>query len=120
MLILLTTILTGCELLNTKPLGTQDAACELRPIRGQCTDIRDFPGPSLVTFQSLCETLIAAEGGGEYLEGEICDTTGSWGGCQSESLDGTLQTNWYFPDDYATLEEAQAECSGDQVWVDPA
>ena len=64
--------------------------------------------------------LIAAEGGGEYLEGEICDTTDSWGGCQSESLDGTLQTNWYFPEDYATLEEAQAECSGDQVWVDPA
>ncbi len=120
MLYFLAMILFGCELLNTKPLGTRDGACELRPIRGQCTDIRDFSGPTLITFQSLCETLIAAEGGGEYLEGEVCDTTGAWGGCQTEAADGSLQTNWYFPDDYATVDEAKAECAGNQLWVDPA
>lgn len=120
-MVLLMLHLLGCDaILDQSPLGTRSAACELRPVRGQCTDVREFAGPTLATFEALCESLIATAGDGEYLDGEVCDTTGSWGGCQTENVDGSLQTNWYFPDDYASAEDAQAECSGGQVWVDPA
>jgi hypothetical protein len=113
-------LLCACNLLDSSPLGERSGACELRPAKDQCTDIREFKGPTLATFQLLCESLTAAVGGGEYLEDATCDTTGAWGGCQVVNLDGSLQTNWYFlGGDYATIEEAQAECANNQDWVDP-
>jgi hypothetical protein len=109
----------GCGLL-TKPFGTRDAKCDLRPHRAQCTDLRDFPGPSLVTFQGVCETLkaVTPDGGVIYAEGERCDSAASLGGCQSTSLDGTQQTNWYYQSTkYPTAAEAQAECDSNAPFV---
>lgn len=108
-------LLASCDV-----LGTKQARCDLRPNRDQCTDIRDFPGPSLVVFENLCGSLNQSAGGASYAEGEVCDLTGALGGCQSTSVDGTDQTNWYFPGArYPSSAEAMAECDSGQTWVTP-
>jgi hypothetical protein len=102
------------------PLGTQDGRCDLRPKKDQCTDWRDFSGPSMATMQGTCSSLTSAQGGGSWTEGARCDASGMWGGCQTKSADGTLQTNWlYKGDKYKTVDDAKAECD-DATWVDPS
>lgn len=101
------------------PFGTREARCELRPARGQCTDIRDFPGPSLITFQGVCTTLTLAIDGGVYQENARCDSAASLGGCQSASIDGTKQTNWFYAPKYATTDEAKASCDDVNDYVAP-
>jgi hypothetical protein len=105
----------GCgDLLDEAPLGIKQARCDLRPDRPQCTDIRNFKGPSLVTFEGVCSTLKAATMSGTYEEGAICDLTEAWGGCQSSSIDGSKQTNWYYKGGtkYPDEASARAECEG--------
>ncbi|MBL9037331.1 MAG: hypothetical protein JNG84_02345, partial [Archangium sp.] len=45
----------------SSPFGKKDARCDLRPKSPQCTDIRDFAGPSLLTFNGVCTTLLLAK-----------------------------------------------------------
>jgi hypothetical protein len=117
-LLLALLVTTGCGL---SPFPEKSALCELRPKADQCTDIRHFRGPSLVTFQGVCTTLVAAkQGGAGYSEGKTCSTTDMWGGCQAKSLDGSEQTNWYYKGShYMTVDNAKSECSTGQSWVDP-
>jgi hypothetical protein len=108
----------GCGGLLALP--SKSAKCDLRPKDDQCTDIRNFVGPSLVTFQGVCTTLTQAKGGGTYTENATCDSSASLGGCQSGGADGSKQTNWYYksssiPDTAA----AKAKCDSDQTFVDP-
>lgn len=107
---------------DLSPLGKKDGRCELRPKKAQCTDWRDFSGPTMATMQATCESLVSAQGGGGgWTEGQRCEVAEMWGGCQSKSADGTLQTNWFYKgDEYKTLDEAKAECSGGAVWVEPS
>ncbi len=105
------------------PFGEQQARCELRPGKSQCTDIRKFKGPSLVTFQGVCTSLTAAsKDAGGYTEKSTCgDVSTMWGGCQTKSADGSLQTNWYYKGgEYATIDDAKKNCDSGQTWVDPA
>lgn len=107
------------DILDQSPLGTKQARCELRPKKQQCTDIRNFKGPSLITFEGVCETLKVATMSGSYEEGAVCDLTDAWGGCQSGGIDGHEQTNWFYKggDSFPTEEEAKAECGSGQTWV---
>jgi len=112
----------GCgDLLDQSPLGTRQARCDLRPEKQQCTDIRNFKGPSLVTFEGVCETLKATTMSGSYEEGDVCEMTEVWGGCQSSGIDGHRQTNWYYKGDdkYPDEASAKAECDSNQKWVPP-
>lgn len=106
----------GCGL---SPFPEKSASCDLRPKADQCTDIRKFKGPSLVTFQGVCTTLVAAKQSGAYAEGKVCPSEEMWGGCQAKSLDGSEQTNWYYKGThYMAVENAKAECESGQNWVD--
>jgi hypothetical protein len=108
----------GCG--NLIPLPAHDAKCDLRPKKDQCTDIRGFKGPSLVTFEGVCATLKSATGGGTYTADATCDSSASLGGCQSSSLDGSKQTNWYYRGTkYADAAAAMAECDSGQTFVTP-
>jgi len=112
----------GCEaLLDEAPLGIKQARCELRPERPQCTDIRNFKGPSLATFEGVCGTLKVATKSATYEEGAVCDLTDAWGGCQSSGIDGHKQTNWFYKDDSSYPDEAaaKAECESGDTWVPP-
>jgi hypothetical protein len=101
-------------------LSPKIARCDLRPKRDQCTDIREFRGPSLVTFQGVCDTLKAAAGGATYTDGATCDSAVSLGGCQGSSADGSKQTNWYYQGtSYPDANAAKAECDTGQSWVEP-
>lgn len=107
-------------LLNTSPLGTRDGKCDLRPARPQCTDWREFKGPSMVAIQGLCNTLILTFDAGVWTEGARCDSAASLGGCQQTTIDGTKQTNWYYQGSkYPDAGAAMSECSNSQPWVDP-
>lgn len=87
----------------------------------QCTDTRNFKGPSLVTFEGVCTTLTKAKGGGTYTAGQICDSASSLGGCQSSSADGSKQTNWvYAGTGHPDKASVQAECDSNQPYVDPS
>ena len=97
-------------------LGKKDAKCDLRPSEAQCTDWRDFTGPSLVTIEATCQTLITAQGGGAYAANKRCDNIGTQGGCQSVSADGTRQTNWYYD---VTEEVIRTKCDSNQTFVSP-
>ena len=105
----------GCNILNAR-----DARCDLRPNKDQCTDQRDFRGPSFFTFQGVCDMLKSAGGGGTFTEDARCDMAGAIGGCQSSSADGTKQTNWYYSGTkYKTEADATAECDSGQSFVAP-
>ncbi len=119
LLALSTLCLAGCGALSGV-LATRDARCDLRPKDDQCTDLRDFRGPSFITFQGVCNTLKSASGAGEYKEDARCDTTGAVGGCQSTSADGTKQTNWYYSGaKYKAKADVEAECDSGQSYVAP-
>ena len=108
----------GCG--NLIPLPSKDAKCDLRPRADQCTDLRGFKGPSLLTFEGVCTTLTKAKGGGTYTENATCDSSASLGGCQSSSADGSKQTNWYYAGTkYANAAAAMAECDSGQTFVSP-
>lgn len=113
----------GCADLvqNASPFDELQARCDLRPGRAQCTDIRKFRGPSLVTFEGVCGTLKAAtENTTGYQEGAVCPSEEMWGGCQTKNGDGSLQTNWFYKgEDFPTEEEAKAECDDNTTWVSP-
>ena len=114
--------LAGCSdvIQSASPFSEQQARCDLRPGKAQCTDIRKFRGPSLVTFQGVCESLKAATTDTTgYEDDATCTTEEMWGGCQTENGDGSLQTNWFYKgDDYKTEEDAKKECDGTN-WVGP-
>jgi len=109
------------DLLDQAPLGIKQARCDLRPERPQCTDIRNFKGPSLITFEGVCETLRATTKSASYEEGAVCDLTDAWGGCQSSNIDGHRQTNWFYKGDdkYPDEATAKAECESGDDWVLP-
>lgn len=106
---------------DASPFAEQQARCDLRPVDAQCTDIRKFRGPSLVTFQGVCSSLQQAKpGSAGYTDGATCPTADMWGGCQTENGDGSLQTNWFYKgDDYETEDEAKKECDQGTKWVAP-
>jgi len=106
---------------SASPFSEQEARCDLRPGKSQCTDIRKFRGPSLVTFQGVCNSLKAASKDATgYQEDVTCPTTEMWGGCQTENGDGSLQTNWFYKgDDYKTEDDAKKECDDGTKWVAP-
>lgn len=112
----------GCgDLLDQSPLGIKQARCDLRPKKQQCTDIRNFKGPSLITFEGVCETLVATTMSGMYEEDVVCDMTDAWGGCQSSGIDGHRQTNWFYKDmdSYPDEASAKTECESNMDWVPP-
>lgn len=114
----ITCLTTGCDL---SFLGSRDARCDLRPAKDQCTDLREFKGPSFLTFEGVCATLRAAEQGGNFKEDARCDMTGVVGGCQSLNGDGSLQTNWYYSGSkYKAEADVKAECSTGQDFAPPA
>lgn len=107
-------LVVGCGSL----IPSREGRCDLRPARDQCTDIREFKGPTLVTFQALCETLRGALDGGSYTENARCDGSAALGGCQSTSVDGSKQTNWYYQGTkYPSEAEARAECESAMSFV---
>ncbi len=112
---------SACSLADANPFPEKQGRCELRPVDDQCTDWREFQGPSMLAIQGTCETLAAAKkGAGGWTEGKTCDTAGMFGGCQSKSADGTKQTNWYYEGEkIKTIDEAKAKCDDDQTWVSP-
>lgn len=108
----------GCGALGFLP--SKEAKCDLRPKDDQCTDIRDFKGPSLVTFEGVCTTLTKAKGGGTYTENARCDSAASLGGCQSSSSDGSKQTNWfYMSTSHPNAAAVMAECDSNAPFVSP-
>jgi hypothetical protein len=110
-------LLLGCGLLDGLP--GRDARCDMRPESEQCTDLRDFKGPSFITFEQLCGTLRATNQGGVFQEDSRCDVTASVGGCQTLNGDGSEQTNWYYPPKYQTEADVKEECAGGQSVVPP-
>lgn len=115
--------LVGCSdiMQSASPFSEQEARCDLRPGKPQCTDVRKFKGPSLVTFQGVCGSLEAASKDATgYQEDATCPITDMWGGCQTENGDGSLQTNWFYKGDkYKTEEDAKKECDSNTKWVAP-
>jgi hypothetical protein len=112
-LVVLVSLLSGCGLVDSLP--SRDARCDLRPARDQCTDLRDFKGPSFITFQGVCSTLTAAIGGGTYEEDARCDMTGVIAGCRANNGDGSEQTNWFYSgEEYKTEEDVKEECGSGQ------
>jgi hypothetical protein len=108
----------GCGLVDSLP--SRDARCDLRPAEDQCTDIREFKGPSFVTFQGVCSTLTAAIGGGTYTEDARCDMTGVIAGCRTHNGDGSEQTNWFYAgEDYQTESDVREECDSGMVLQAP-
>ena len=115
--------IVGCSdiVQDASPFSEQQALCDLRPGKAQCTDIRKFKGPSLITFQNVCTSLEAASKNATgYKEDATCPVAEMWGGCQTENGDGSLQTNWFYKgDDYKTEADAKAECDSNTKWVAP-
>lgn len=117
-LTLLASLALSCGLVDDLP--SRDARCDLRPADDQCTDLREFKGPSFITFEGVCETLRAAKGSATFAEDARCDMTGAIGGCQSSNGDGSEQTNWYYSGTkYKTEADARAECDSNQAFVPP-
>lgn len=117
--------LAGCstdDLIQTaSPFSEKQALCDLRPGTPQCTDIRKFSGPSLMTFEQVCGTLKGSKQDATgYKEGATCPTTEMLGGCQTKNGDGSLQTNWFYKSTkYPSETEAKAECDSNTEWVGP-
>ncbi len=112
----LAALVVGCGSLN--PFPSQDGRCDLRPAKAQCTDIRDFKGPTLVTFEGVCASLTAALDGGTYTPGARCDSAAALGGCQTANADGSKQTNWYYAGTkYPDRAAAEAECANAMSFV---
>ncbi len=113
----------GCSNLvqDASPFSEKEALCDLRPGKSQCTDIRKFKGPSLITFQGVCSTLTgASKNATGYKEDATCPTTDMWGGCQASNGDGSLQTNWFYKGgSYKTEDDAKKECDSSTKWVAP-
>jgi hypothetical protein len=106
---------------TASPFSEKQALCDLRPGKPQCTDIRKFSGPTLATFQNVCNSLKAsAKDATGYKEGQTCPVADMWGGCQSVSGDGSQQTNWFYKGDkYKTEADAKTECDSSSTWVGP-
>ncbi len=112
----------GCTdaLGEATPFTKKAGRCDLRPKADQCTDWRDFAGPSMAAMEASCESLVSATGGGSWTEGKRCDTTHMLGGCQTKSNDGTVQTSWYYHGaQYKTVDDARSECRSEARWVGP-
>lgn len=108
--------LVGCGSL----LPARDVACDFRPARAQCTDLRGTRSPTTANIRLFCDAIFATIDGGSYTEDARCDVTGSLGGCQATFVDGSKQTNWYYQGTrYADEAAARAECSGGQAFVPP-
>ena len=108
----------GCGSLSLLP--ARDVACDFRPAKSQCTDLRDSRAPTTANIKLFCEAIFATIDGGTYTEDARCDVTGSLGGCQTANVDGSKQTNWYYPGSrYPDEAAARAECSGPQQFVPP-
>lgn len=92
--------------------------CDYRPKKAQCTDWRKFKGASTVTMKGVCSATPDAT----YTEDQTCPVPDMLGGCQSESGDGTLQTNWYYPDDDTkTVDDVKKQCADDKsTFVTPS
>lgn len=105
---------------SASPFSDKQALCDLRPGTPQCTDIRKFSGPSLLTFENVCGSLKSSKPNATgYKEGETCPTTDMLGGCQTKNGDGSLQTNWYYKSaEYKTEDDAKKSC-GSATWVGP-
>lgn len=117
-LTLLAGLTLSCGLVDNLP--SRDARCDLRPEKAQCTDLREFKGPSFLTFEGVCGTLKAATGSATFEEDARCDMTGVIGGCQSSNGDGSEQTNWYYSGtEYTDEADAREECESYQSWVPP-
>jgi hypothetical protein len=116
-------LLTGCSdiVQNASPFDEKQARCDLRPGKPQCTDIRKFKGPSLVTFEGVCGSLKSASSNATgYQEDATCETAEMWGGCQTENGDGSLQTNWFYKGDkFKSEDDAKKECDDGTKWVAP-
>ena len=114
-------LVVGCAdfVQEASPFEELEGRCDLRPGTPQCTDIRKFRGPSLVTFQGVCSTLKAAKTDATgYQEGATCPTEEMWGGCQSANGDGSLQTNWFYKSEkYKTEDDAKKQCDQNTKWV---
>ena len=112
-LVVLGAWVSSCGLVDSLP--SRDARCDLRPAKDQCTDLREFKGPSFITFQGVCNTLTASIGGGSYQEDARCDMTGVVAGCRAHNGDGSEQTNWYYAGaKYKTEADVKEECSTGQ------
>lgn len=106
------TLCLGALVTSCGFLPSQEGRCDLRPKSPQCTDIRNFVGPSLITFESVCNSLIAAsDNQGTYTSNARCDSDKALGGCQTKNADGSKQTNWYYQSDkYPDVAAVQAKC----------
>lgn len=113
-------LMVGCsDLLKASPLGTKSGRCDFRPKMSQCTDWREYAGPSMVVQQGLCTTM-AATGAGTWAEGKTCEVGGMLGGCQSTMGDGSRQTNWFYSGDkFKTVDDVKKEC-GSATFVNPS
>lgn len=107
--------LAGCAtdlVQKANPFPEQNVRCDYRPKKAQCTDWRKFQGPSTATMKGVCSSTPDAT----YTEDATCPITDMLGGCQSESGDGSLQTNWYYKDDDTkTAEDVQKKCTEDKA-----
>ncbi|WP_224241168.1 hypothetical protein [Hyalangium gracile] len=109
----------GCGLLDDTLPG-RDARCDMRPAYDQCTDLRDFKGPSFFTFEGVCGTLRAAVGSADYQEDARCDMAGVIGGCRAHNGDGSDQTNWFYSGEkYKTEADVKEECGNGQDFQAP-
>jgi len=109
----------GCSdaLSSASPFSEKEALCDLRPGDAQCTDIRKFSGPSLITFQQVCDSLKSGKQNTTgYKEDATCPTTDMLGGCQTKNGDGSLQTNWYYKSDkFKTEADVRTQCESDKA-----
>lgn len=119
-----TGLVMACSLSDVSPFSEKQALCDLRPGRPQCTDIRKFSGPSLITFEGVCTSLKNASKDSPatgYKEGATCPTQDMLGGCQTKNGDGSLQTNWFYKGDkFKTEDDAKKECDSGTSWVGPS
>ncbi|MBX3228568.1 MAG: hypothetical protein KIT84_07940 [Labilithrix sp.] len=110
----------GCSdaIQAANPFPEKQARCDFRPEKPQCTDWRKFQGPSMATMQGVC----SATPNASYNEGSTCPVEDMLGGCQTESGDGTLQTNWFYKsDDYKEVADVQKKCTDDKTtFVNPS
>ena len=112
--------IVGCSdaLQAANPFPEQNVRCDFRPKKPQCTDWRKFQGASTATMQGVCSATPDAT----YTSDATCPVQDMLGGCQTESGDGTLQTNWYYTGEtYKTVDDVKKQCTDDKTtFVNPS
>jgi len=97
---------------GANPFPEKQARCDFRPDKPQCTDWRKFQGPSMATMQGVC----GATPNASYTADQTCPVQDMLGGCQTESGDGSLQTNWFYTSDkYKTVDDVKKQCTDDKA-----